>query len=355
VIAVLGVLLAGCAEPASQPQPSATTPAASPTATEQVLPAGAGAVLPFACDEILDPATWDRVAGGAMPTEPAATVFGEAIGRTRGQDSCSWYRADPYTNVRVSVYLRDETGEDPIAGGWTGEFGVADSAMRCDADPMGAGCHAQAVVGDYYLSTYFHGRATTVAAAKADTRNLFAPVIAALQQSPAPEVWSMPADAWPAIVDCAALDAAGDISGAAGVAGMTVSDVIGQSEDGTTPRDVFAAWGETRCEWAAPDPDADPAIALAQFHVLAGGGWLWRDLVPNAGSGTLETVDIAGADDAALECPAPDDCHLVLRFGPNAAFVDGTQKLVYGPGVALTRDQLLALGEELSAAVGAVL
>lgn len=331
---IIGALIAGCSEPSTTvAPPESPTPAPSPS-----LPAAAPEVLPFECSEVMDPAAFERITRTSLPesNEPGGAFF-EMLTRQIGHGTCSWYRSDPYANVRIFAEIAGPGAVSAESGGCADTSGTSGWVD----------CSRTTVLNGYRVSTYLGGAFTmTIAEAEAAEHELFAPAFAALAAEPAPAAWTVPDGAWAPIVDCLAVDAQAEVSVATGVPAMTVADVTGEGEDGTVPRVESAAWGLTVCRWRADDPDT-AAVPWVDVEFVAGGGWLWRDLIPSAAPGTIEPVEVAGADVAAFECTDDEACALLLGFGVNSVRISGTRDLSY-QGLALTREQLAALADTLA-------
>jgi hypothetical protein len=347
-LAPIVALLVGCAAPTPEGTDSAG-PTPEPSMSE-ALPPAAPSVLPFDCADIGTTDAWNRLLGfsGLQPSDVVVSPFSEANLRQRGVGWCSWRSEEPYANVAVTVYLGEGRADVPLVPEWTGALGVPDSAVTCLE--LANHCEAAAVVGGYSLHAYAAPSAATLDGRADALTEFLAPAVSALQASPAPEAWQLTSDGWPAVGDCAAIAAASDVAAAAGASEMEIDDITGITEDRDLPRDLTASWGETSCRWRAPN-SASAEVFLVDLVLLAGGAWLWRDLVPAASTGVIDEVAIHGADDAAFVCPTEEGCTLMLRFGPDVAHLDGSQDAdVYG-GLHLERDQLLALAATLAPAL----
>jgi hypothetical protein len=332
-IGISALILAGCtAAPSEQPSPT-TTP--TPTVTEAVV-AGPDAVIPVSCSELVPAATIQANFGVVPPEYGPLSGYGLAANRQLGWDLCSWYSVSPDLSISITFQLRHDGAVVPETQCYSATADYANCTMTGITD------------GWLVRGQLVTGSGTTPADAIAATTALFQPVFDRLAEETAPAAWTRPDGVGPSILDCTAVSASLDISVMGLPDGATVTDVTGQGEDGSIPRDEAALGGETLCVWRGDD--ATSGITRLELAFLAGGAWAWDELIPGPGM-TVEPVTIAGTENGAFECADGSGCSLIVRLGPDLIRISGAQGPDWTP---ISREQLLAAGDELAPAVLAV-
>ena len=283
--------------------------------------------VPLECAVALPESTIESVYGFAVPErETELDPFAVAQLRQSGTHSCAWASESPYALVYLTVQREGAARHvalDPDVI-WDGSFGLPESRMSCKADGY-VQCQAYALVGDYLVHMYAGLASAGSADPVAALHTLFDPALDTLASAPVPGRWERAEGDWPLVVDCAAIGSAVDLGAAGGLPGMPVRDVTGSDEGSLAPmpRDLAAIGGATSCWWTPPHGEAPAGAAVDRIFVatLAGGAWLWEELLPST-TAAVEELDIPGADDAALVCGIR--CAVYLRYGTNVASVAGS-------------------------------
>ncbi len=353
-VILLALALGGCAlgTPSGGPSGFVSAPPGSTTPDGLARPA---AQFPGGCDQLLPASDLNAAVGFPMTlaTAPMISPVALALIEQSGQLSCEWTggsngaRNHLVLTARRHVDLRSKS--QPPFGGITGTLGTEDSWVACTADgASGYACQFEAVVNDYWLTGYLDGvtPGATVESAQALVATLSTPAVTLLIASSDLDTWSPPAGSWPTTYDCAALASSVDVAAVLKSVPLTVADETALSDDGSIDRDVAALGGGTSCVWRIPD-SATPTTATSVFVLLgAGTGWSFNALLPSTGF-AVETVDVPGADAAAVLCVATS-CSFTARLGVNGLTVSGYADYEYTP---LTRDQVLAVGTAVVAAL----
>lgn len=346
-IVIIGLLLlTGCAAGAPDASPStAAAGHATPAPTPAAVP-GPASQFPATCGQLVSDVQAGAALGAtsakleASPAPSALDPLDDARGRQAGSMLCLWDAGTARLGLQLHrhavLLARGPYGE-------VGFFGVG-SPIDIAADRStlycGPGCSLDAQIGDYILSADIPD-----AAYRDQLVTLTAQVVARLAADPVPGTWTAPPGSWPSELDCAVVEASGNVAAALALGPLTVSDTTGLgSADTSVAPEIGHLGGVTDCTWADPS-----STSGATLETLSGGGWAVDRLLATT-TLTVQRQTIAHATRAATVCGADGRCALVVQVGVNA-LVLGDRQDEFGIGVAVPPDTLVAAGPAVVAGV----
>ncbi|TBN55976.1 hypothetical protein EYE40_00385 [Glaciihabitans arcticus] len=341
-IAIL--LLAGCATDAPAPvaEPPSTTPSSTPVETP-VVTAAPDTLTPFSCDDLVPTAALVGTAAASLVFSPQPEArFDNAVRRQDGRMFCAWTGIDIRLYVQVSRGGRELIQEYDLLGSPYADeentLGPGESALLCGEEGEPIGCSFMAVTDGYVMRGSLSGKKADLSRVEriALTRKIGSMAVASISVDPPPALWEPPAGSWPLVADCEAIFAAGT----ARMLGNEASLAFRASgADSPAPAEhIDAIGGSTLCWWNNKDDSRVPgAVSHVALQTLAGGAWYWDDETDYPV--TVEVVDVAGADDAALRC-TDFGCSLDGRMGNNAFSFSGLVDGSYSE--SMSKAQLLA-------------
>jgi hypothetical protein len=342
----IALLVAGCAVGAPQAATTSHTPHAAATSVPSPTPTAPTVRVSATCDQLVPPSLVDQIAGEHLePTSYKPRPYPSDRANARvGVLRCLWSDGDVEAEAAPWVLSLDvvpNASRDGFEGYRTGEgVGSQDSPSSLGPDSYtycpdfgGAVCGYHALLPDYGFVGTVRNLQLGTAAKQAAVEKLLAqvyPIVAALG-APAP-VWQPPAPALKGASDCGGLATAAQI---ASIVGITDPNVV-KSDGGEYSTSIFDSDRQVGGHWCTWDPGTGGGSESVQISVLPGGATYFeqlRDKGATAQQGVGEAAYWSGA--AKLDV------------------VDHSGWLqITGVGDAVTRDQLVALAQQVLANLG---
>jgi hypothetical protein len=350
VAALTALLLAGCATPAVDAEP--TPPPASATPVPTAAAAGPTVRVPLGCEDLADSAELEALAGSALsPVDPfvdGAASLVRSADLQYGALDCAWSTGPlDYDQAMPSVVVT--VVPDVTADRWaeflpmvnhpdsiTGGYGP-DSFVSCTPDGAPSGCSLHNFLHGYWLSVAVSSPTPDVN--QVSVAPLFARATAAVLGAAA---------AGPHWVSASGASVrTGELDTAAARTALG-ADSLEYAVDGITPQ-IGARWlpavetGMTRGAYIA---NGLPSGASLNFYleVLPSGAWALD-------SGLLSPLarNIDGLGDEAISYSSAGSSTVVFRLGDDLVLVSATVAVVDGPA---DLEDTVAIATAVAGAIG---